>query len=60
MYFYGFCQTVWLLTGIPLNFIYTSFLHIIYQHCIATNFSCYFLEEFHLVLLLATTSRPNL
>ena len=26
MYLYGFCQTVWLLTGIPINFIYTSFL----------------------------------
>ena len=22
MYFYGFCQTIWLLTGIPLNSIY--------------------------------------
>ena len=30
MYFYGFCQTIWLLTGIPLNsiyiYIYISFL----------------------------------
>ena len=46
------------------TYIYTSFrknyIHIIYQYCIATNFSCCFLEEFHLVLLLATTWRPNL
>ena len=42
MYFYGFCQTVWLLTGTPLNFI-------LFSHC--------FLEEFKLVLLLATTWR---
>ena len=27
IYFYGFLQTVWLLTRIPLNFIYTSFLN---------------------------------
>ena len=26
MYFYVFRQAVWILTGIPLNFIYTSFL----------------------------------
>ena len=43
MYFYGFRQTVWLLTGTPLNFI-------LFSHC--------FLEEFHLVLLLATIWRP--
>ena len=61
MYFYGgFRQAVWLLTTIPLNFIYSylffkNYVHIIYQYCIATNFSCCFLEEFHLVLLLATT-----
>ena len=63
MHFYGFCQTVWMLTGIPLNFTYVylfffflNYTHIIYQYCIATNFSCCCLEEFHLVLLLATTS----
>ena len=66
MYFYGgFRQAVWLLTTIPLNFIYSylffkNYVHIIYQYCIATNFSCCFLEKFHLVLLLATTWRPNL
>ena len=67
MYFYrGFCQAVWLLTRIPLNFIYSyiplffNHIHIIYQYRIATNFSCCFLEEFHMVLLLATTWRPNL
>ena len=32
----------------------------IYQYCIATNFLCCFLEEFHQVLLLASTWRPNL
>ena len=26
MYFHGFCNTIWLLKGIPLNFIYNSFL----------------------------------
>ena len=36
------------------------YIHIIYQYCIATNLSCCFLEEFHLVLLLATTWRPDL
>ena len=35
------------------------YIHIIYQ-CIATNFSCCFLEESHLLLLLATTWRSNL
>ena len=66
MYFYGgFRQAVWLLTTIPLNFIYSylffkNYVHIIYQYCIATNFSCCFLEIFHLVLLFATTWRPNL
>ena len=64
MYFYGCCQIVWLLTGTPLNFILfykkIMYIHIINQYCIATNFSQCFLEEFHLVLLLATTWRPNL
>ena len=65
MYFDGSCQTFWLLTGIPLNFIYTSFfkkiyIHIIYPYCIATNFSCCFLKEFHQLQLLATTWRPNI
>ena len=48
--------------GNPTKF-YTLFLRNyihIYQYCIATNFSHCFLEEFHLVLLLATTWRPNL
>ena len=30
MYFYGLA--VWLLTGIPLNFIYTSFLKKLYTY----------------------------
>ena len=46
MYLYGFCQNVWLLTRIPLN-SKNIYIHTIYQ-CIAINFSCCFLYEFHL------------
>ena len=32
MYLHGFCQSIWLLTGIPLSFIYTSFLKKLYTY----------------------------
>ena len=32
MYFYGFCQTVWLLTGTRVSFIYTSFFKKLYTY----------------------------
>ena len=41
-------------------FLKTIYLYIIYHYCIAANFPCCFLEEFHSVLLLATIWRPNL
>ena len=40
MYFYGFSQTIWLLTGIPLNFLYTSFLKILYTYNLSRLY-CY-------------------
>ena len=40
MYFYGFCQTVWYLTGIPLNFMYISFLKKIYTYNLSILY-CY-------------------
>ena len=40
MYFYGFCQTVWLLIRIPLNFIYASSLKKLYTYNLSILY-CY-------------------
>ena len=40
MYFYGFCQTFWLLTGTPLNFIYISSLKKLYTYNLSILY-CY-------------------
>ena len=40
MYFYGFCQTVWLLTGTPVSFIYTSFFKKLYTYNLSILY-CY-------------------
>ena len=54
-----FFPTVWLLTGIPLILYLYFFKNYILFINIATNISCFVWEEFHLVLLLATTWRSN-
>ena len=40
MYFYGFCQTVWLLTGTPVSFIYTCFFKKLYTYNLSILY-CY-------------------
>ena len=40
MYFYGFCQTVWLFTGTPVSFIYTSFFKKLYTYDLSILY-CY-------------------
>ena len=51
MYFYRFCQTFWLFTGIPLSFIYTYFIKKLYIYNLS-KWYCYKL----LMLLLGRIS----